>query len=68
MRAQFVQFLRVLFWCHTIISERLLSIGLKMCVRTSFVIVRCQIYFGLDPACIRRMRSHQKIAKNDFWV
>ncbi|OXU22727.1 hypothetical protein TSAR_004654 [Trichomalopsis sarcophagae] len=66
MRTQFAQFLRVLFWYYTIISLRLLSIGLKICVRTSLVIVGCQIYFGLDPACIRRMRSHPKIVKNGF--
>ncbi|OXU17706.1 hypothetical protein TSAR_015122 [Trichomalopsis sarcophagae] len=43
---------------------RLLSIELKICVRTP--LVRCQIYFGLDPTCIRRMRSNPKIAKNGF--
>ncbi|OXU18247.1 hypothetical protein TSAR_004969, partial [Trichomalopsis sarcophagae] len=48
------------------ISKRLLSVGLKICVQTLLVIVKCQIYFGLDPACIRRMRSHPKIAKNGF--
>ncbi|OXU18117.1 hypothetical protein TSAR_008632, partial [Trichomalopsis sarcophagae] len=62
----FCVFFEYKFWCYTIISKRLLSIGLKISVRTPLVIARCQIYFGLNPAFIRRMMTHPKIAKNRF--